>query len=524
MKKSILALGAAVAVGGFGFAGAAHAVAYFGAGATFTHTTAAAATQLALNAGGTGHMLYTPYYSAQGAVGTLLNITNTDTVNGKAVKVRFRGAANSDDVLDFTVLLSPGDVWTASLVQDAATGLPLLTTGDNSCTLPAIPAAGVPFNPGRLPDYLSAEARVNHTREGYVEFLNMADIPPSTVADSLYKNIKHVNGVPGNCAGGGVSNLVTTNVLDATGMEAAGLWAPTGGLMGSWAVMNQNELAVYGGAMTAVQAQTAAGANGYGNIIFSPQSDAAVGTPAGLPAVAHLTADPLLHGLGEAYLEPLWYDLPDMSTPLVAAPALGAPQLQVKNMDIARGVVVNEYVADANGAVPMMTDWVVSQPTRRYYAAVDYSTSATNAKIVYNNSMGGAVAFANNVTAAPASSDNAYGVLRLNQVANMGPYACITAAVGTTDREESTISAGAAFSPGVTSRMCGEVFTLSFGGSSVLSASVSNVAVANAAGKSGWGRLTLSGGAELPIVGFAATSMKNAAAGGNYGLTLPYRW
>ena len=37
------------------------------------------------------------------APATLLNLINTDTVRGKAVKVRFRGAANSDDVYDFQV-------------------------------------------------------------------------------------------------------------------------------------------------------------------------------------------------------------------------------------------------------------------------------------------------------------------------------------------------------------------------------------------------------------------------------------
>ena len=517
MKKSILALGAAVAVGGFGFAGAAHAVAYFGPGATFTHTSAGAATVLEQNVGGTGHMLYAPYYSTQGDTGTLLNITNTDTVNGKAVKVRFRGAANSDDVLDFTVLLSPGDVWTASLAKDPATGLPVLTTQDNSCTLPAIPAAGQPFNPGRLPNYLSEDARVNHTREGYVEFLNMADIP-NVAAPGLFKSIKHgSNGKPADCNSAAVSNLITTNVLNAADAEGAGLFAPTGGLMGSWAVMNQTKLAVYGGAMTAVQARVAAGgANAYGNIIFSPQNDGQIGAAV---TVNTLTADPLLNTTAASYLEPLWYDLPDMSTPLVAG---ATPNAQVLGMDLNHGAVVNDYVADANGQVPMMTDWVVSQPTRRYYAAVDYSTSASAAKIVYNADMTAAAGALANTTTAPAAAVNPYGVLRLNQVGDMGPYACISASVGTTDREESTIAQGATFSPGVSTRLCGEVFVVSFGGSSVLNAGVSNVQLANPAGKAGWGRLTLANSAALPIVGFGATSIQGQT--GNYGLTLPYRW
>jgi len=96
MKKSTLALSIAAAIGSFGLAG-----------------TASAAMQL--NANGIGHQLVFPYFSAQGDNATLLSITNTDTVNGKLVKVRFRGAANSDDLFDFQVLLSPGDVWTAAV-------------------------------------------------------------------------------------------------------------------------------------------------------------------------------------------------------------------------------------------------------------------------------------------------------------------------------------------------------------------------------------------------------------------------
>jgi len=72
MKKSILASSIAAAVFGLGAVTGAQAA---------------------------GDILLVPYFSAQGANATLLSIVNTDTVNGKAVKVRFRGAANSDDLL-----------------------------------------------------------------------------------------------------------------------------------------------------------------------------------------------------------------------------------------------------------------------------------------------------------------------------------------------------------------------------------------------------------------------------------------
>ena len=151
MKKSILAIGAAAVVGGLGFAGAAHAVAIFGEGPNTT------ARRVLQTTGNIGHHLYTPYFTAQGDMATLFNITNTDRINGKAVKVRFRGAANSDDVLDFTVFLSPGDVWSASVGQ-GPNGVARLTTNDKSCTLPAIPAAGVDFKAGRADSGLTGDA------------------------------------------------------------------------------------------------------------------------------------------------------------------------------------------------------------------------------------------------------------------------------------------------------------------------------------------------------------------------------
>ena len=109
MKKNVLALSIATAV--VGFAGSAHAIGTIGGAAT--------ATQLTFGDTGIGHMLLVPYFSTQNGNATLLSLVNTDTVNGKAVKVRFRGAKNSDDIFDFQVFLSPGDVWTANVSQNA---------------------------------------------------------------------------------------------------------------------------------------------------------------------------------------------------------------------------------------------------------------------------------------------------------------------------------------------------------------------------------------------------------------------
>ncbi len=103
MKKRIIALSVAAAMGGF--AGSASA--------------AEALISWCSNPRGVGHILLVPYFSTQSANVTAINIVNTDTVRGKVIKVRFRGASNSDDVYDFQVFLSPGDVWTAGISQGA---------------------------------------------------------------------------------------------------------------------------------------------------------------------------------------------------------------------------------------------------------------------------------------------------------------------------------------------------------------------------------------------------------------------
>jgi hypothetical protein len=60
----------------------------------------------------------TTYYIAQPAGGwyTLLNMTNTSNA-ALAVKVRLKEFKNSREALDFVVMLSPHDVWTASVSQ-----------------------------------------------------------------------------------------------------------------------------------------------------------------------------------------------------------------------------------------------------------------------------------------------------------------------------------------------------------------------------------------------------------------------
>ena len=213
MKKNVLALSVAALVAGF--AGGAHAV---------TNSAGATATDLQFGNTGTGHMLVVPYFSTQDGNSTLLSIINTDETKGKAVKVRFRGAANSDDIYDFQVFLSPGDVWTAN-VSAGADGKSFLTTADASCTKPAKTTLNsTPFVTTRLNPAATAEVKANNTREGYIEIFNMADIvKPAAGATNLYTSIKHKNGVApcANIAADAVAGTTASAAWTAINAETA---------------------------------------------------------------------------------------------------------------------------------------------------------------------------------------------------------------------------------------------------------------------------------------------------------------
>jgi hypothetical protein len=356
MKKSTLALSIAAAIGGLGMVSNALAIT--------TVSGAATGSVIARNDNGIGHQLVFPYFTAQNGNATLLSITNTDTTNGKLVKVRFRGAANSDDLYDFQVAMSPGDVWTASVTKDATTGAATLATSDVSCTVPA--KLGGPFSALRLDG-----AAVSQTLEGYVEVINMADIknvaaPGQTAATSqLFAAIKHVKGVA-PCTTSVISDSLGTDPADATAANNRGLYAPTTGLTGDWIILNQATTAAWSGSATALQVNAGAADTTpvAGNIVFFPQILGDV------TSASNYTADPLITS---GVLKAQFYDLPDMSTPYSANGTNAATQADVSTAAIAVKSVANQYVTDTG--IAAVTDILFSQPLRRYSAAVNYKAS-----------------------------------------------------------------------------------------------------------------------------------------------------
>ena len=579
MKKNLLSLSIAALIGGLGVAGVANAgVAQLGTGAAFPAATAAGfanltnATALGISPAGIGHILMVPYFTAQNGNATLLSVVNTDTKNGKAVKVRFRGAANSDDLLDFQVFLSPGDVWTANVAK-GADGRSVLTTADNSCTQPAIPAAGVAFGTGRLPATFTAEQKAAQTLEGYVEIFNMADVPPTYIdgvsrvygtvipggtgastTNALFTATKHVAGTA-PCTGATLSALQAVNaVTNEASAVAFGLNTPTTGLTGGWAVVNVAGASVaWSGNSSALQATIgASGAAASGRIVFSAQrADAEVAAN-----VNALTNDPLLRvpATGTPKVVAALQDLPDLSTPYTNLTALSAtdtlrPLAQATNLTNAIKVtsITNQYANDAS--ISAKTDWVFSMPTRRYSVAANYSAATSadsypvfNLGVNANGQLAGAAQSAAKVGATPvqdAAEMNYFNGSNVSVDATSGNLCVNSTASKFYDREE-TVKSGGAFTSPVTSatlRFCGETSVLSFtNDESVLGATVARSVTADGY-VNGWANVSLGkpssanmnviGG--LPVIGSSFIKLTNAGGlannfSGTYGITWAHRY
>lgn len=580
MKKNVLSLSVAAMIGGLALSGAASAgiaypVSWFGgqpAGLPIGTLATSNATHLVVNPNGIGHILLVPYYSVQEGNGTLLSIVNTDETNGKAVKVRFRSASNSDDVFAFSLFMSPGDVWTANVSKDAATGLAQLYTPDNSCTLPSRAAINATkFKTGRVYGADDA-AKAGETLEGYVEILTMADIPPklpatvagvvaqdgaSAITNPLFTAIKHNAAGTTACTSDAslpaavaklgsdpalnapTSNTDTAAAADRLALLQHGIWTPTTGLTGNWTIINVAGASVaWSSDMTAIEARTgndAASTAAGGRVVFSPQKDDEV--PA--ERINLLTADPLMRNTGtapsSAIVKAAQNDLPDLSTPYLTVERIGtsAPDAPVNQADrltqvLAVRNVINEYVT--NKSISAATDWVFSMPTRRYAVVVDYKSKTP--VTVFNTTAAQQVAAANisqyftNVNTEMGAGGNS---------GNPTYQACVKPGgeLKVYDQEEATSASGEfVVSPGTAKKVvfCGETSVLTFNKTSSLKAKLA-VKDVDAGYANGWLNINTQGlganGLGLPILGSAFVKMTGPMVSGkstNFSITQPHRY
>lgn len=206
---------------------------------------ASSAQAVSINNDGLGEVLFYPFYTVEDGQSTYINLVNT-TGNYKAVKVRFREAMNSREVLDFNLYLSPYDHW-SGVVLDDGNGGAAIKTADTSCTVPNVLAATSETTAGPAISFRSdeyAEDSINgieRTREGYVEIIEMAELVDTRPANVNLTTggIKHTNGVPADCSR--VEAAWVAGGAFVTPPAGLTVTEPTGGLYGYGVLINVAE-------------------------------------------------------------------------------------------------------------------------------------------------------------------------------------------------------------------------------------------------------------------------------------------
>ena len=490
LKHSLLALGAAAALG---VAGSAHAATFFG---YYADTSASnKATGLEVRDGGSGDMLVVPYFNAQGKTQTALHITNQDSV-GKVVRVHVRGAANGDILKSFTVLLGAHDTWTFT-IDPVAGAAPQLNSAHPACvftdTNGATGKLGEPLSLDNLAPYISAAAKIQHAGEGYIEIINMAEVVSGSTMDAINKR---------NC--GALNALVRDfEPSKEADVKATGLVPTFGGLSGIWYLINQDTWTAYSGRMTAIRASDGAGKGRLAQIRFFPQRTTAEVLEGGTDGEKLTLAFMSLGSAERPFTATMdtggWSALPDLSMPI--SDAFAMPQEQITAIGKAVNLkkdIVNDFASLPTGAVPMFTDWIMSNPLQRYYAGVDYGKSAAEAKVVKSD-------YGSGVTLYGADGSTMENT-------DIGPVVCQKAELSIRDRA-GTVKQEKNLEP------CGAVWTLGFASQSPVAASVGRIVLTPPAA-AGWANLEYDG--DPVALGFAAFSAKNKDTGISYPTTWPH--
>ena len=393
---------------------------------------------------GLGQVLIFPYYTTRAGWNTLFNITNTSN-EVVAVKVRFHEGYNSRDVFDFNVILSPHDVWNGTL-SNGAGDVPNFSTADTTCTVPAIPAGGQVFNDGVTTNGLLAYTgaaqdttiaslqTTERMREGYVTITMMGTSPVSGLA----ANAVHTSArVPANCAA--LRNAFALQGTTIAQLRAAFPNYTLNPLKGAFSLVNA--------------------ANGW-----NASGSATTLADFFVPPVA---GDNLITAqLPPSYVNNVYTDSfhePELSSANTAGEVLlatGGPVstsvatggADAVSFVLQRASVINQWAnraaSAATGGWSVASDWVVTFPTKRFYA--DAATHEWAGRATGRNGLpAGLAPFSNTFASATGQSCDKVGFVFY-------------------DREEQTpaISGSPVFSPAPTPQgnaLCEEVNVLSFG-------------------------------------------------------------
>ena len=445
-----------------------------------------------VSADGTGQVILFPYYTVQGNEETYLQVVNT-TPFGKAVKIRFREAYNSREVLDFNIYLSPWDVW-AGAVVDSGDGAGVISY-DKTCTVPQLSGTAVPFRNSLFNDNNGAAelTGLERTREGYVEIIEMGAIDtttPSVFIDANgdgHADFVHINGVPENCET--LVNNWRPGGAWTTNPYAGGDFVPRwGGLFGSLSIIN-----VASGTQVSVNALPLEGV--YDTLQhFAPGDN--------FPTLAQ--AAPVSFVVYNPASVPVPAAITDNWVPSGAFAGINA----VSAVLMANSVMNSYSVNPANEAE---SAWVVTFPTKWAYA--DQDESGLNAPVA---------PFTDTFQDRPLSKE-----LWDNK-------ACEEISLTAYDREEKKIVGDVDFSPAPVNRsyLCYEVNVIQFEDSTVFDSANTTFHASGMPGKNGWMSLNFVGGQQmgavpglsqntsgriyqgLPVIGFKAKVLGNGALPG----------
>ncbi|MDR9454025.1 MAG: hypothetical protein RI542_08870, partial [Wenzhouxiangella sp.] len=327
-----------------------------------------------VNPDGMGQVLLYPYYSARGGNDTLISIVNT-TERGKAVKIRFREALNSRDVLDFHIYMSPYDVWTAAVTATDAGGAKLLTS-DTTCTVPYISGddsyggsvdfldfdyafeGGDDFETD--PSFDGGPKEIERTASGYIEVIEMASMlavpdeePEDDSAEYVAWAAKHADGEPNDCQA--LVNAWTENAAEDAVLGGAWLddettgfdsddGVPTGGLFGSASIISVSEGTMFSYNATAIDGFFDAGDIDHEEPGLETPNLETRGTAATSYAFNGTDVD-----------EHTWDFFDGESENAMLA----------LNAVITHDKLMNEYTTDPTAAA--QTEWVVTFPTKKFH-------------------------------------------------------------------------------------------------------------------------------------------------------------
>ncbi len=161
------------------------------------------------NGHGIGDVLLFPYYTVENGYNTLVHLVNTDKERTIMAKVRFREHKNSQDVLDFTVILSPNDVFTGYVKEDG--GKLVFDKTDNTCTAPqGEDSNGYPDIQGDI-KFKKLAGQVGGTTvglptTGHIEVITMGAIKNKNVSNIVLGELQRV-----------INYLELSNAIDPAG-------------------------------------------------------------------------------------------------------------------------------------------------------------------------------------------------------------------------------------------------------------------------------------------------------------------